>query len=62
MPAFLVKSFSRVANCYFLMICVLQTFPSVSITHGKPTTVVPLTFILFVAALKEANEDLARHK
>mmetsp|Transcript_15420 Transcript_15420/g.30739 ORF Transcript_15420/g.30739 Transcript_15420/m.30739 type:complete len:1231 (+) Transcript_15420:239-3931(+) len=62
LPKFLVKSFSRVANCYFLMICILQTFPAVSITHGKPTTVVPLTFILFVAACKEINEDLARHR
>ncbi|GMH62366.1 hypothetical protein TrST_g13763 [Triparma strigata] len=61
-PKFLVKSFSRVANCYFLMICVLQTFPSVSITHGKPTTVVPLMFILTIAAMKEINEDLARHR
>ncbi|GMH85294.1 hypothetical protein TL16_g10184 [Triparma laevis f. inornata] len=62
LPKFLIKSFSRVANCYFLMICVLQCFPAVSITHGKPTTVVPLMFILTIAAMKEINEDLARHK
>ena len=62
LPKFLYKSFSRVANCYFLMICVLQTFHAVSITHGKPSTVVPLMFILFVAAVKEANEDISRHK
>lgn len=60
LPKFLIKSFSRVANCYFLMICVLQCFPAVSITHGKPTTVVPLMFILTIAAMKEINEDLAR--
>jgi len=57
-----MKSFSRVANCYFLCICVLQTFQSISITHGKPTTAAPLMFILMVAAIKEANEDIARHK
>lgn len=61
-PKFLLKSFSRVANCYFLMICCLQSIKAISITDGKPSTAAPLMFILTVAALKEINEDMGRHK
>jgi len=61
-PKFLIKSFSRTANVYFLMICCLQSIRAISITDGKPSTAAPLMFILTVAALKEINEDLTRHK
>ena len=54
--------FQRVANCYFLMITCLQTVKSVSITHGTPSTAVPLMAVFVVAAMKEIGEDMTRHR
>ena len=42
LPLFLFEQFSRFANMYFLIICILQTIPSISITGGFPATAVPL--------------------
>ena len=61
-PKNLLKQFRRVVNVYFLVICVLQCFKAISITHGIPTTTMPLLFVLFVSAVKDAVEDIARHK
>jgi hypothetical protein len=33
---------------------------AVSITNGVPTTLLPLLFVLFVTALKDAIEDFNR--
>lgn len=60
-PLFLIQQFSRFANAYFLFVCILQTIPSVSITGGVPTSLVPLTFVLFFDALVTAREDYKRH-
>ena len=61
-PKNLLKQFRRVVNVYFLIICVLQSFKAISITHGIPTTTMPLLFVLFVSAVKDAVEDVARHR
>uniref|UniRef100_A0A674K9I0 Phospholipid-transporting ATPase n=1 Tax=Terrapene triunguis TaxID=2587831 RepID=A0A674K9I0_9SAUR len=49
--------FRRAANAFFLFIALLQQIPDVSPT-GRYTTLVPLLFILAVAAVKEIIEDL----
>ena len=36
------KQFHKLANCYFLVICVLQSIKVISITNGFPTTALPL--------------------
>ncbi|KAJ8382525.1 hypothetical protein SKAU_G00033030 [Synaphobranchus kaupii] len=61
LPRFLYAQFRRAANSFFLFIALLQQIPDVSPT-GRWTTLVPLLFILVVAAVKEVIEDLKRHK
>ncbi|XP_041653366.1 phospholipid-transporting ATPase IA isoform X2 [Cheilinus undulatus] len=60
LPRFLYSQFRRAANAFFLFIALLQQIPDVSPT-GRWTTLVPLLFILVVAAVKEIIEDLKRH-
>uniref|UniRef100_A0A4W6FKT8 Phospholipid-transporting ATPase n=1 Tax=Lates calcarifer TaxID=8187 RepID=A0A4W6FKT8_LATCA len=57
LPRFLYSQFRRAANAFFLFIALLQQIPDVSPT-GRWTTLVPLLFILVVAAVKEVIEDL----
>uniref|UniRef100_A0A671XQG0 Phospholipid-transporting ATPase n=1 Tax=Sparus aurata TaxID=8175 RepID=A0A671XQG0_SPAAU len=52
LPRFLYSQFRRAANAFFLFIALLQQIPDVSPT-GRWTTLVPLLFILVVAAVKE---------
>uniref|UniRef100_A0A3Q3N2G3 ATPase phospholipid transporting 8A1 n=1 Tax=Labrus bergylta TaxID=56723 RepID=A0A3Q3N2G3_9LABR len=61
LPRFLYSQFRRAANAFFLFIALLQQIPDVSPT-GRWTTLVPLLFILVVAAVKEIIEDLVRLK
>uniref|UniRef100_H0X7B0 Phospholipid-transporting ATPase n=1 Tax=Otolemur garnettii TaxID=30611 RepID=H0X7B0_OTOGA len=61
LPRFLYSQFRRAANSFFLFIALLQQIPDVSPT-GRYTTLVPLLFILAVAAVKEIIEDIKRHK
>uniref|UniRef100_A0A7M4EQT2 Phospholipid-transporting ATPase n=1 Tax=Crocodylus porosus TaxID=8502 RepID=A0A7M4EQT2_CROPO len=57
LPRFLYSQFRRAANAFFLFIALLQQIPDVSPT-GRYTTLVPLLFILAVAAIKEIIEDI----
>uniref|UniRef100_A0A670ZTY2 Phospholipid-transporting ATPase n=1 Tax=Pseudonaja textilis TaxID=8673 RepID=A0A670ZTY2_PSETE len=57
LPRFLYSQFRRAANAFFLFIALLQQIPDVSPT-GRYTTLVPLLFILVVAAVKEIIEDI----
>ena len=59
---FLFEQFSRAANFYFLVVCVLQTIPSISITGGIPTTLLPLAIVLLFDALVTIREDWKRAK
>ncbi|VDN40142.1 unnamed protein product [Dibothriocephalus latus] len=59
-PKFLFEQFRKYANLFFLLVALLQQIPGVSPT-GRFTTVVPLTIILFVSAVKEMIEDFKRH-
>ncbi|XP_069747548.1 phospholipid-transporting ATPase IB-like isoform X4 [Narcine bancroftii] len=61
LPRFLYEQFRRAANAFFLFIALLQQIPDVSPT-GRYTTLMPLIFILAVAAIKEIIEDYKRHK
>ncbi|XP_059845097.1 probable phospholipid-transporting ATPase IA isoform X3 [Hypanus sabinus] len=61
LPRFLYSQFRRAANSFFLFIALLQQIPDVSPT-GRYTTLVPLLFILLVAAVKEIIEDIKRHR
>lgn len=58
-PKFLFEQFSKYANLFFLFTAVLQQIPNVSPTN-RFTTIVPLTIVLLVSAIKESYEDYRR--
>lgn len=64
LPKFLLEEFnpkSKIANCYFLILAVLQTVPQITNTEGYPTVLLPLSFVVIVDALFAAIEDYSRH-
>lgn len=58
----LYEQFSKLANVYFLFLACLQTVPLVSITHGIPTILPPLAFIVMLTMIKDVYEDYKRYK
>lgn len=65
LPKFLMEEFNpntKVANCYFLLIAVLQCIPQISNTGGYPTVLLPLTFVVTIDGVFAALEDITRHK
>jgi phospholipid-translocating P-type ATPase (flippase) len=57
----LYEQFQRLANVYFVFIAILQVIPGVSPT-GRFTTIAPLALVMFLSLLKDAYEDLKRHR
>jgi phospholipid-transporting ATPase len=49
------------ANAYFLMVCILQSIPEISITNGVPTSFLPLGIVLIFDGVATAREDYKRH-
>jgi magnesium-transporting ATPase (P-type) len=65
LPKFLLEEFNpktKVANCYFLLIAILQCIPAISNTQGYPTVLIPLTFVVTVDGVFAAIEDISRHR
>lgn len=64
-PKFLFEEFhpkTKVANCYFLLVSVLQCIPQISNTFGYPTTLLPLICVVLVDGIFAILEDLGRHQ
>jgi phospholipid-transporting ATPase len=61
LPRFLFEQFRKYWNIYFLVIGSLQQIPNISPT-GRWGTIMPLTVVLTVAAIKEIWEDFQRLK
>jgi len=65
LPKYLMEEFNpktKFANCYFLIIAVLQCITAISNTAGIPTVLMPLLFVVFVDGIFQIVEDRARHK
>ena len=62
LPKNLKEQFSKLANVYFLIIGFLQMISEISASNGIPVIFAPLSFILFVTAIKDLYEDLKRHR
>jgi magnesium-transporting ATPase (P-type) len=62
LPIFLLESFARLANAYFLVVCILQCIPSISITAGLPYSFLPLSIVLLFDGFATAREDYKRHQ
>ncbi|VEN60138.1 unnamed protein product, partial [Callosobruchus maculatus] len=61
LPIFLFEQFRKWSNVFFLLIALLQQIPNLSPT-GRYTTIIPLTFIMTVSAVKEIIEDVKRQR
>lgn len=60
-PKCLLLQFRRYANIYFLLIAILQSFPSISPLHPF-SAIAPLCFVLSLSLLREGYEDYQRHR
>ncbi|KAF0987872.1 hypothetical protein HZS_470, partial [Henneguya salminicola] len=60
-PLFLYWQFNKLANLYFLIICILQQIPGVS-PVGKLITPIPLSIVLLISLVNEILEDIKRRK
>lgn len=61
LPRNLFEQFHRVAYIYFLVIAVLNQLPQLAV-FGRTASLLPLTFVLLVSAVKDAYEDYRRHR
>jgi len=59
-PVNLFEQIIKLANAYFLFLSIFQCIPSVSITDGKPTLLVPLSVVIIVSMIKDFVEDRKR--
>ncbi|KAK4836009.1 hypothetical protein QYF36_017398 [Acer negundo] len=61
LPKNLFEQFHRVAYIYFLVIAVLNQIPQLAV-FGRGASILPLSLVLLVTALKDAYEDYRRHR
>uniref|UniRef100_A0A3B3VQK3 Phospholipid-transporting ATPase n=1 Tax=Poecilia latipinna TaxID=48699 RepID=A0A3B3VQK3_9TELE len=61
LPLNLFEQFRRLANAYFLFLLILQLIPQIS-SLSWFTTALPLILVLSMTAVKDANDDINRHK
>lgn len=47
---------------YFLLIAVLQMIPSISVTGGSPTILLPLSVVILAVMIKDAYEEYYRYR
>ncbi|XP_030598840.1 probable phospholipid-transporting ATPase IM isoform X3 [Archocentrus centrarchus] len=61
LPLNLFEQFRRLANAYFLFLLILQLIPQIS-SLAWFTTAVPLALVLSMTGVKDASDDINRHK
>ncbi|TID29794.1 hypothetical protein CANINC_001609 [Pichia inconspicua] len=61
LPRQLYAQFSKLANCYFMIVAILQLIPSWS-TTGTTTTIIPLSVFISISMAREGWDDIKRHK
>lgn len=60
LPKQLRAQFSKIANCYFMTVAILQMIPKWS-TTGQYTTIIPLCIFMSISMAREGFDDLKRH-
>lgn len=60
LPKQLKAQFSKLANCYFMVVAIMQLIPSWS-TTGHYTTIVPLLVFMSISIAREGFDDWRRH-
>ena len=58
----MAQFYTKLANVFFVCVAILESIPAISISGGKPVTLMPLTFVLLGSMLKDGLEDCARHQ
>jgi phospholipid-translocating ATPase len=53
--------FSKMANCYFLLLVLLEFVPAVYTPGGPLSMMMPLAFVVFVSMIKDIIEDRSRY-
>ncbi|XP_074651966.1 phospholipid-transporting ATPase ID-like isoform X2 [Tubulanus polymorphus] len=61
LPKNLFEQFQRLANFYFLCLLILQVLPWIS-SLTPLTTIIPLVAVLVLTGLKDAIDDIQRHR
>uniref|UniRef100_A0A672J2P0 Phospholipid-transporting ATPase n=1 Tax=Salarias fasciatus TaxID=181472 RepID=A0A672J2P0_SALFA len=61
LPLNLFEQFRRLANAYFFFLFCLQLIPQIS-SLSWFTTAVPLSLVLSITGVKDASDDINRHK
>lgn len=61
LPKNLFEQFQRLANAYFLFLLILQLIPQIS-SLNPITTILPLSCVLILKALKDLIDDIQRHR
>jgi hypothetical protein len=54
--------FSKMANCYFLLLVVMECIKPISDTGGYPIMGLPLLLVLAMSMVKDIYEDFQRHR
>lgn len=60
LPKQLKAQFSKIANCYFMVVAIMQMIPTWS-TTGQYTTIVPLLIFMSISIAREGFDDWKRH-
>ncbi|CUM62818.1 uncharacterized protein PRCAT00000376001 [Priceomyces carsonii] len=60
LPKQLKAQFSKIANCYFMIVAILQMIPTWS-TTGQYTTIIPLLIFISISVAREGFDDWKRH-
>jgi magnesium-transporting ATPase (P-type) len=61
LPLNLMVQFSKMANCYFLLIVLLSYIPAVYTPGGPASNMLPLAFVIVVSMIKDIVEDRSRY-
>lgn len=60
LPKQIKAQFSKLANCYFMVVAIMQMIPT-WLTTGQYTTIVPLLIFMLISILREGFDDWKRH-
>ncbi|KAG7666041.1 uncharacterized protein J8A68_000471 [[Candida] subhashii] len=60
LPKQLKAQFSKIANCYFMVVAIMQMIPGWS-TTGQYTTIIPLCIFMSISIAREGFDDWKRH-
>jgi len=61
LPLNILVQFSKMANFYFLLLCLLELYPPVKTPGGFTSMLTPLLFVIGVSMIKDVFEDRKRY-